>query len=121
MIEQTGALDIIIDDGSHINEHVKKSVEILFPYLKENGIYIIEDTQTSYLEEFGGNSIDLLDPKTLMNYFKYLVDGLNYMEIKNNNDISNYFSKNIKSIHFYHNLIFIYKGENNEVSNMMDQ
>lgn len=35
--------DIIIDDGSHYFEHQLKTIENFFPYLKENGIYIIED------------------------------------------------------------------------------
>ena len=41
-------IDIIIDDGSHINEHVITSFETLFPFLKKGGYYAIEDIQTSY-------------------------------------------------------------------------
>ena len=51
---EAGKLDIIIDDGSHINHHQIKSFEILFSFLKDGGIYIIEDTQTSYWPRFGG-------------------------------------------------------------------
>ena len=40
--------DIIIDDGSHMNEDVLKTFNHLFPKLKSGGIYVIEDTQTSY-------------------------------------------------------------------------
>lgn len=36
--------DLILDDGSHINEHVIKSFELLFPLLTDGGIYIVEDT-----------------------------------------------------------------------------
>jgi hypothetical protein len=45
--------DIIIDDGSHVNKHIIKSFEHLFPKLKKRGIYIIEDLGCSYskLEE----------------------------------------------------------------------
>lgn len=35
--------DIIIDDGWHWDEAQKKTLLNFFPYLKENGIYIIED------------------------------------------------------------------------------
>lgn len=35
--------DIIIDDGSHIDTDQIKTLSHLYPYLKENGIYIIED------------------------------------------------------------------------------
>lgn len=44
---QAGPFDIIIDDGSHVNEHLIKSFEFLFSKLKTEGIYVIEDTQTS--------------------------------------------------------------------------
>ena len=39
-----GSFDIILDDGSHKNEDVIKSFELLFPLLNDNGLYIIEDT-----------------------------------------------------------------------------
>lgn len=34
---------IIIDDGSHVSEHIVKSFEILFPLLRPGGFYVIED------------------------------------------------------------------------------
>ena len=78
--KEIGELDIIIDDGSHINKHVIETFNILFPKLKNGGIYVIEDTQTSYWEDFGGDSKDLNNPKTIMNYFKSLTDSLNNQE-----------------------------------------
>lgn len=115
--DEIGDLDIIIDDGSHINEHVIKTFKILFPKLKVGGIYVIEDIQTSYWPEYGGNSFDLNNPNTIMNFFKGLTDSLNNKEFIKPNYIQNYYDKKIISIHFYHNLIFIYKGNNNEESN----
>jgi demethylmacrocin O-methyltransferase len=54
VIKATGELDIIIDDGSHINEHIIETFKILFPKLKQGGIYIAEDLQTSYWPDMGG-------------------------------------------------------------------
>lgn len=34
---ETGPLDIIIDDGSHINEHIIETFKMLFPALKDGG------------------------------------------------------------------------------------
>jgi hypothetical protein len=112
-----GNIDIIIDDGSHINSHVIKTFHTLFPLLNQNGIYIVEDTQTSYREEIGGNSQDFNLNTTSMGFFKSLVDGINYEEYPGDYQ-PNYYDKNIIAIHFYHNMVFISKGENNEGSNL---
>jgi len=40
--------DMIIDDGGHIIEHQILSFSVLFPYVKFDGIYIIEDLHTSH-------------------------------------------------------------------------
>jgi len=46
-----------------------------------------------------------------------LTDSLNSEEFVIKNYKKSYFDKKIVSIHFYHNLIFIYKGNNDEKSN----
>ena len=64
--------DIIIDDGSHQIDHQQLTLGILFPYLKPNGYYILEDLHTSlnpnYTDSFGG-----YDSSTL-NMFKIYED-----------------------------------------------
>ncbi|MFN7014545.1 MAG: class I SAM-dependent methyltransferase [Bacteroidia bacterium] len=112
-----GTIDIIIDDGSHINEHVIETFKYLFPKLKNGGVYVIEDTQTSYWEDFGGSSQDLNNPNTMMNFFKAFIDGLNHVEFIIPGYEPSYYDLHITSIHFYHNLIFIHKGLNNNPSN----
>jgi hypothetical protein len=111
VLEQTGPLDIIIDDGSHVCKHVIKSFEFLFPRMKEPGIYVVEDTQTSYWEKgYGGSSSELNRPDTTGGYFKSLVDGLNYKERSDHEPT--YFDQHISEISFYHNMIFIKKRPN---------
>ncbi len=119
MISEIGELDIIIDDGSHINAHVVTTFKILFPKLKKGGIYVIEDTQTSYWPDYGGDSKDLNNPKTMMNFFKGFTDCINHKEFLKKGYEPSYYDKHIISMHFYHNLIFIYKGLNDEASNMV--
>ncbi len=119
VINEIGEPDLIIDDGSHINEDVIETFELLFPKLKDGGIYVVEDTQTSYWKRFGGDSDNLNNPRTMMNYFKRLTDGLNNKEFVTPNYVQSYFDKKIISIHFYHNLIFVYKGNNNNKSNVV--
>jgi len=48
VIGEIGQPDIILDDGSHIGRHQTASFHILFPLLKEGGLYVIEDLHTSY-------------------------------------------------------------------------
>ncbi len=119
VVAEAGPFDIIIDDGSHINAHVIESFRILFPTLKTGGIYVVEDLQTSYWDDFGGSSTELNDPNTSMGFFKGLVDGLNHAEILRPDHVPTYFDRHIRSMHFYHNLLFIHKGDNSEPSNIV--
>jgi demethylmacrocin O-methyltransferase len=117
--KEIGGIDIIIDDGSHFSEHIIETFKLLFHKLKTGGIYVVEDIQTSYWDHWGGDSKDINNPKTAMNFFKNLTDCLNYTEFINMEYQPTYYDKHIISVHFYHNLVFIYKGNNNEHSNKL--
>lgn len=54
VVAEMGGVDVILDDGSHIGKHQWKSFEVLFPLLNEGGLYIVEDTHTSYWWRYGG-------------------------------------------------------------------
>lgn len=112
MLAEIGELEFIIDDGSHVNDHVIKTFEFLFPKLAKGGLYVVEDTQTSYWPEYGGKKD---------NSFKNKADCLNSQEFNVPDYKRSYFDETIISMHFYHNLIFIYKGLNNEPSNLLAQ
>lgn len=116
LVQTTGALDVVVDDGSHFCTDVITSFNFLFAHLKNGGIYVIEDTQTSYWEACGG-SMDPAADKTTMNYFKSLADGLNHAEYPQAHSPSD-LDRSILSIHFYHNLIVVEKGDNTRPSNV---
>ena len=46
--DREGPFDIIIDDGSHLSAHQIFTFHEMFHSLKDGGIYIIEDVQTSF-------------------------------------------------------------------------
>lgn len=115
--EEFGGFDIIIDDGSHINEHVVETFKLLFPLLRPNGIYAIEDTQTAYWPTWGGG-ID--NPKSSVSFLKCLVDGLNYAEYPTVGYQPSTFDKGVVEVAFFHNLVFIRKGDNDERTNVPD-
>lgn len=54
VVEEMGGIDVVLDDGSHMMPHIKKSLEVLFPLLEDGGLYLIEDLHTSYYRGFGG-------------------------------------------------------------------
>lgn len=114
-MEKLGKFDVIIDDGSHMNYDVITTFEFMFRQLNDNGIYIVEDCQTTYFKNHKGADDPTAD--TMMNYFKKICDGVNHSERQNY--VPTYYDKNIIEIRFLHNLIIIFKGENNHKSNII--
>ena len=101
--------DFIIDDGSHRYEDVKFSFQYLYRYLKDGGYYFIEDTQSSYIRELGGDGANLENKKTVINYFKGIIDKINFQEIENPYYKADSVALNTTEIHFFHNMIVIKK------------
>ncbi|HET6208919.1 MAG TPA: class I SAM-dependent methyltransferase [Jatrophihabitans sp.] len=52
--EQYGPFDVVIDDGGHTMRQQIVTAETLFPLLNDGGVFLVEDTHTSYWSEFGG-------------------------------------------------------------------
>jgi hypothetical protein len=119
MHEDAGGFDIVVDDGSHINEHVIASFEALFPLLNDGGLYVVEDAQTSYWPILGGSSTDPDSTRTMIGYFKSLIHGLNHAEIAPSAYQPRPFDRSILSLSFYHSMVFIGKGDNSEPSNVL--
>ena len=104
-------VDIIIDDGGHKMTHQKRSFDILFKYLNQDGIYIIEDLITSYWSEY------MDAPQTMISYLKTLIDFVNFRQYGDQlSESEKYLVKNIYSIHFYHSICFILKGTRRTIS-----
>jgi hypothetical protein len=93
-------IDLIVDDGSHIMEHLRISFLHLFPKLRPGGIYVLEDLGTCYWANYGG---ELRHPLTMIEFLKSLVDNVNYECSNLGNPLA------IDHIHFYNNICFVYK------------
>ena len=106
--QQCGPFDIILDDGSHHCGHQIYSFETLFPLLKADGIYVIEDTETSYWPDYSGSK-DLDDKNTCIAYFMQKIHELHY---RTNGLPKSDFTEHIESIRFFNNIIMIQKGYN---------
>ena len=107
--KQNKFFDIIIDDGSHIHDHIIKSFTSLYPYLNNKGYYVVEDVINNY---------------DTTNFFIRYAYGINYyptnkatidepgyksFDLKNCDDI-----RNVVGLNFYRHLIFVKKGFNPE-------
>lgn len=107
VLEQLPPLDIILDDGGHTMIQQKVSFEMLFMRVKEGGVYMIEDTHTSYWAEFHGG---LKRSGSFIEYSKNLVDSL-YDEhiIKKSRVLVNEITQNINCISFYDSIVVFEK------------
>ena len=112
-----GPFDIVIDDGSHQCRHVLASFAALFRHVREGGVYVIEDLQTSYWTDTGGSSVPNV-PATSMTMLQRLTDGLNYAEFEVRDYVPSYTDLWVSSVTFYHNIAFVEKGRNVEPSNI---
>jgi hypothetical protein len=100
----------VVDDGSHINELTLKSFDILWPKVRSGGLYIIEDLETSYMNDL--NFVKQSWPGMIYNRCDLKYN--NYREQLNtfiHNHIFNIdFKKgDVKSIHFHHQMCIIEK------------
>lgn len=43
-----GPFDIVVEDGSHLWEHQITTFKTLFPFVRNSGLYIVEDLHTNY-------------------------------------------------------------------------
>jgi len=109
------AFDIIIDDGSHFNAHQIAAFETLIGALNSEGLYIIEDVQTSFWSHSGWDGAPISDPRfdsTCVGYFLRLARHINYREFENlygSDEGMLELAKSIKQIIFEHNLIIVVK------------
>lgn len=104
VVAELGAPDIILDDGSHIASDQMASFRFLFPTLNDGGIYVIEDTHTSYWPHFeGGHG----RRGTAVELAKRIMDDLHGWYHNHPSP----FKEQVTGLHVYDSLIVIEKGE----------
>src|SRR5437764_531768 len=115
MAQRYGPFDVVIDDGSHVNEHVRTSFRTLFPYLRDGGVYAIEDLWTAYCPGYGGDEGATAGSGTSIGMLKALLDDIHYQQHSGDTPAQPTFEQaNVVGIHVYHNVAFIEKGVNAE-------
>jgi hypothetical protein len=100
-------MDIILDDGGHTMLQQITSFEMLYLKVKEGGLYIVEDTHTSYWRAFHGG---LKHPKSFIEYSKNMIDSLYAGHVTNPKKlIINEITKHINCVSFYDSIVVFEK------------
>jgi hypothetical protein len=123
---QDGPFDVIIDDGSHFNAHQILTFQTLFAGLKDGGVYVVEDVQTSFWPGTVRDTVwdgarigEPAFPNTCYGYFLELAKYVNHAEFVDSTYVDETmlgFAKQITRIGFEHNLIILLKGDNTQRS-----
>lgn len=72
IVDAMGGVDVVIDDGSHVWWHQIATFEALYDKISDDGVYICEDTHTSYWPEYRGEGRDV----SFLDYTRTLADAL---------------------------------------------
>jgi cephalosporin hydroxylase len=107
--KQIGPIDIVIEDGGHTMTQQIATFEEIYPAVKEDGVFLIEDLHTSYWKkEYGGG---YRRPGTFMEYAKNLTDQLNAWHSEDEKRFKvDDFTRTTRSMHFYDSIIVFEKG-----------
>lgn len=100
-------VDILIDDGGHTMKQQITTFETLFDHVKDGGLYICEDTHTSYWETYYGG---YKKKNTFIEYSKNFIDAIHGWHFKKDGkpfvtDIT----RNVKALHYYDSIVIIEK------------
>jgi hypothetical protein len=110
--------DIVIDDGSHVPAHNVISFEVLWKNVRPGGLYVVEDTETSYYPKsdiYGYQyeaGISAAPPLNSMSRFRQYVDVINRKYMGPSGHSFSLFEgdDNIMEIGFARNVIFVRKA-----------
>ncbi len=100
-------IDVLLDDGGHAMHQQIATFEELFDAVAEDGVYMVEDTHTSYWPEFGGG---LRAPGSFIEYAKRLADELNAWHVREwATTERSAFARSAWSLAFYDSIVAIEK------------
>lgn len=107
MADRRGPFDLIVDDGGHHMDQQITSFNALWPRLNDGGLYIVEDTHTSYWPGFGGG---FREPASFMEFAKDLIDRMHSWYTDQDDTFPLHpLAAEIGSIRFYDSMVVIEK------------
>lgn len=104
---ELGEIDIILDDGSHVAKHQLASFDVLFPLLRDGGIYVIEDLHTAYWP--GGYEGGYRRKGSAIELVKQIIDDMH--STYHNKGFQTVAKDSVAAIHIYDSMVFLEKAK----------
>lgn len=109
LAKKIGPIDIVIEDGGHTMKQQIHTFEEIYPSVKADGIFLIEDLHTSYWKGYDGG---YRRAGTFIEYSKNFIDELNAWHSKDSESFEvTEFTKTTHSMHVYDSIIVFEKGD----------
>ena len=106
VLDEFGIPDVVLDDGSHMMNHLVETFQYLYPRISSNGVYFVEDLHTCYWEEYGGQ---LREENNFIEISKNLIDELN-ADWTRGALLPTDFTRTTMSMHFYDSCAVFERG-----------
>jgi cephalosporin hydroxylase len=107
VVERTGPVDVVIEDGGHHYDQQIHTFEEVYPRMAKFGVFLVEDVHTSYWPGYGGG---LGTPGTFMEYAKARSDQLNAWHSRQPDFDVDSFTRSTRSMHFYDSIVVFERG-----------
>ena len=109
LLARIGPPDIVVDDGSHLGTDVAAAFSVLFPAMAVGGLYVIEDTHTSYLPDFAGGPPG--HAGSSMDLVKRLLDAVNEPDVAGaGHAMPPDLPQDVAAVHVHRQIVFIEKA-----------
>jgi hypothetical protein len=96
----------VLDDGSHVMQHIVTTFGFLYPRTANDGVYLVEDLHTAYWDEYGGG---VKREGSFIELCKELIDELN-ADWSRGVLPPTEFTRSTLSMHFYDSMAIFERG-----------
>jgi len=101
-------VDVLLDDGGHTMKQQITTFNSLFDHVKEDGLYMCEDTHTSYRKDYHGG---YKSAKSFIEFSKNMIDYIHGWHATGSmkNKIYNSYTQSIHGVYFYDSIVIFEK------------
>lgn len=103
LVDRWGPFDVVIDDGGHMMDQQILTFDTLFPAVKDGGVYVCEDTLTSYLASY-------VKPGE-RTFMEHAAEKVHEMHAWFGDGTPTDYTRSALSMHFYLGMMVVEKGQ----------